>query len=314
MSDGAGSDAGTSLHRLSARAYFTWVALVTVAVFAVFALLRPSLANAVRETLGLEKPPPQSPQSFYAVRVAPILGEHCASCHGAGRQKFKLRLDSLGAILRGGKHGPVIRPGEATNSVLAQRISLPPGSELVMLPSSQPPLSPDDATVIKLWIGAGASGLQPVTDFKGAPRPVAHVTIPHIDARALAAARAPIASVLQGLQERFPGVIDYESRGSARLELRAALLGGAFGDRELAAFAPVRDYIVWADLSGTAVGDASASAIGAMRSLRTLRMMNVGVGQAMAATLETLRLRGARVYADQANADQANAESIDAQR
>jgi hypothetical protein len=104
--------------------------------------------------------------------------------------------------------------------------------------------------------------------------------------------------VLQGLQERFPGVIDYESRGSARLELRASLLGRKFGDRELAAFAPVREYIVWADLTGTAVGEPSAGAIGAMQSLRTLRMMNVRLGHAMAATVETLRQRGIRVYID----------------
>jgi hypothetical protein len=303
---GAGSDAGSGPHRLSARAYFAWVALVTSAVFALFALLRPSLANSVKETLGLERAPLQSPQSFYAVRVAPILGERCAGCHGARRQKSKLRLDTLGAILRGGKHGTVITPGETANSVLARRISLPPGNEQAMPPGSQPPLSADDATVIRLWIAAGASGVQPVSDFRTAPRPVAHVTIADVDPRALAAARAPIASPLQALQDRFPGVIDYESRSSARLELRASLLGGAFGDRELAAFAPVRDYVVRADLSGTAVGEPSAGAITAMKSLRTLRMMNVRVGRSMAAALAMLRQRGVRVYADQANAESAD--------
>jgi hypothetical protein len=114
--------------------------------------------------------------------------------------------------------------------------------------------------------------------------------------------KGPIASALQALQERFPGVIDYESRGSARLELRATLLGRAFGDRELAAFAPVHDYIVWADLSGTSIGDPSASASAAMKNLRVLRMVNVSVGRAMAATLEASRQRGIRVYADQINA------------
>jgi hypothetical protein len=308
MSDGAGSHADSGPRRLSARAYFAWVAVVTAAIFSLFALLRPSLASAVRQTLGLERAPPQSPQSFYAVRVAPILGEHCASCHGARRQKARLRLDSLGAIFRGGKHGAVITPGAAKNSVLARRISLPPGSELAMPPGSQPPLSADDATVIRLWIAAGASGVQPVSDFRTAPRPVAHVTIADVDPQALAAARAPIADALQALQDRYPGVIDYESRGSALLELRAALLGSAFGDRELAAFAPVRDYIARADLSDTAIGEPSASAIMAMKNLRALRMMNVRAGQAMAAALATLRQRGVRVYADEAKEDSADGQ------
>ena len=303
MTDSAGSDAGSAPRRLSARAYFTWVALVTAAVFAVFTLLRPSLANAVKETLGLEKPPLLSPQSFYAVRVAPILDEHCASCHGARRQKSKLRLDTLGAVLRGGKHGLVVQPGKIQESVLAQRISLPPANVLVMPPSSQPPLSPDDAIVIKLWIAAGASGVQPVADFKSAPRPVARVTIVDVDPQRVAAERAPITDALRALHQRFPGVIDYESRSSARLELDASLLGGAFGDRELAAFAPLQNYIVRADLSGTAVGEPSAPAIAEMKNLRVLRMMDVRLGPAMSAELNSLRKQGARVYADAEAAD-----------
>ena len=303
MSEGVESEAGAAPRQLSARAYFAWVAAVTAAVFAMFALLRPSLANAVKETFGLEKPPPQSAQSFYAVRVAPILEEHCDSCHGAGRQKSKLRLDTLASVLRGGKHGRVVTPGKISDSMLVQRIALPLRDERVMPPSSQPPLPVDDATVIKLWIAAGASGIQPVADFRTAPRPVAHVTIVDVDPRALAAVRAPVASALQALQERFPGVIAYESRGSARLELDASLLGHSFGDQELAAFAPLRDFIVRADVSGTAIGEPSADAIGAMKNLRVLRMMDVHPGPALGARVQALRQHGARVYVEQGGVD-----------
>ena len=283
---------------LSARAYFGWVGVATIAVFALFAAFRPSLAHALRQTFGLERPLPQSAQSFYVVRVAPILDEHCASCHGERRQKSKLRLDTLAATLRGGKHGAVIQPGNAHDSVLARRIGLPPRDPLVMPPTSQPPLSPDDATVIGLWIDAGASGTLPVEYFKTAPPPVAHVVIPEVDPAALAGERAPMAAVLQSLQQRYAGVIDYESRSSARLELDASLLGRAFGDPELAAFAPLRESIVRADLSGTSIGEASANVLGGMKNLRVLRMMGVSVGPAMAAQLDVLRNQGARVYVD----------------
>jgi Planctomycete cytochrome C len=283
---------------LSARAYFAWVAVATLAVFAIFAVFRPSLANALKQTLGIEKSPPQSPQSFYAVRVSPILEEHCANCHGARRQKSKLRLDTLAAALRGGKHGPVIQPGNVRDSVLAQRIELPPRDKGAMPPSSQPPLSPDDATVIRLWIDAGASGTLPVTYFKSAPPAVAHVVIPEVDPAAVAAARAPTTAALRSLQRRFADVIDYESRGSARLELDASLLGRAFGDNELAAFAPLGESIVRADLSGTAIGEASAGVLGGMKNLRVLRMMDVPIGPAMASQLSALRNQGTRVYVD----------------
>ena len=297
MSEGPGSESAAP-RLLSARAYFTWVVVSTLAVFAIFAVLRPSLAHTLKQTFGLEKVPPQSPQSFYAVRVSPILDEHCAGCHGARRQKSKLRLDTLAAALRGGKHGPVIQPGSVPDSVLAQRIELPPRDQRAMPPSSQPPLSPDDATVIRLWIDAGASGTLPVEYFTSAPPPMARVVIPEIDPAALAAARAPTAATLQGVQQRFAGVIDYESRGSARLELNASLLGRSFGDNELAAFAPLVESIVRADLSGTAIGEASASVLGGMKNLRVLRMMDVPLGPAMTVHLSALRNQGTRVYVD----------------
>ena len=298
MSDAGIHPADPGRPTLSARRYFSWVALLTMAGVAAFAWLRPSFAHEIRATLGLEHSPPQSPQSFFAVRVAPILEQHCRSCHGPGRQKAKLRLDSLGAALRGGKHGAVIAPGSLANSALLQRISLPAGNDRLMPPSSQSPLAPDDVTVIKLWIAAGASGVQPVSAFSTAPKPVAQVVIPAVDPRAVATERGPVDGLLHDLQQRFPYVIDYESRSSARLELNATRLGRSFGDRELAAFAPVSASIVRADLSGTAVGEASAQVLLAMKNLRTLRLVGVQEGPALAAALASMRERGIRVYAD----------------
>lgn len=298
MSDAGVHAADLGRRRLSARRYFSWVALLTVATVAAFAMLRPSLAHAIRETLGLERPPLQWPQSFYAARVAPIFDQHCRSCHGPGRQKAKLRLDSLGAALRGGKHGAVIAPGNPGGSGLVQRIALPAGSERLMPPSSLSPLAPDDVTVIKLWIAAGASGVQPLSAFSTAPKPVAQVTILAVDPKVLAAERAPVDGPLQALQRRFPYVIDYEARSSARLELNASRLGRSFGDREFAAFAPVVASIVRVDLSGTAVGEASTQALLAMTNLRTLRLVGVHAGPSLAAALASMRERGIRVYAD----------------
>ena len=295
---GAASPVGRGPGLLSPQMYLGCVALATFVLLGLFALLRPSFAHAIQAALGLEKVPPQSAQSFYAVRVAPILHDHCAGCHGARRQKAKLRLDTLAAALRGGKHGAVIQPGDEQGSELVKRIALPPGDARVMPPSSQPPLSPDDATVLKLWIAAGASGLQPVADFKTAPRPVARVTIVDVDPQTVAAERAPMANALRALQQRYPGALDYESRSSAHLELDASRLGRHFGDADLAAMAPLQDEIVRADLSGTSVGEASATAIGAMKSLRALRIMDVRLSAAMMAQLQALRSRGVRVYAE----------------
>jgi hypothetical protein len=204
------------------------------------------------------------------------------------RQKAKLRLDSFAFAMFGGKHGPVIRPGNAGRSELYRRISLPASSEQVMPPSSKPPLTTDEVTVIRLWIAAGASGVEPVEALKGVPPPVLEAKIPQIDAVEVARRRVALSSTVRQLQTRFPSVVAYESRGSADIQIDAALLGVSFGDSDLAALAPLHDRIVWADLSGTSVSDASASVVGAMSHLRVLRLMNTRVTDKMMQALMSL--------------------------
>ena len=260
---------------LSAWAYFGCVALVTALGIALAMQLRPGFAHTVREFVGLEKEPRANPDSFYVLRVAPLFETRCVGCHGAGRQKAELRLDSFGAVMRGGRHGAVIQPGRIKDSELFTRISLPSSDDRAMPPSGKAPLTPDEVTVIKLWIAAGASGSQRV--IAGAPKPVVEVKLPEFDTRAVEKQRAPLAAAVKQLQARFPGVIDYQSRSSADLEINASRKAGAFGDGEIQALAPVRSRIVRADFSNTAISDASAPAIAAMTSLRALRLTNTKV-------------------------------------
>src|SRR5690349_10398687 len=110
--------------RLSAAAYFGCVALVTALGLSVAVFLQPFWAHSAAEWLGLVKPILASPDSFYSVRVAPLLAERCDGCHGPRRQKGMLRLDSYAAIMRGGKHGAALQPGQLTASEIVTRITL----------------------------------------------------------------------------------------------------------------------------------------------------------------------------------------------
>jgi hypothetical protein len=261
--------------RMSAPAYFGAVALVTVLGLGAAAVLHPGFLHGTLQSMGLEAAPQAAPDSFYAKRIAPLLESRCAGCHGANREKGQLRLDSFAAVMRGGKGGAVIKPGSAKDSEMFQRISLPASEDKAMPPSGKTPLTLDEVTVIRLWIANGASGK--VRDIKGAPRPVREIKIPEIDPVALRKQRSPLAAALTQLQARFPGVIAYESRDSADLEVEASLKGPAFGDAELAALGPLQERIVRADLSGTAITDASAPTLAAMTSLRTLRLTNTKI-------------------------------------
>jgi hypothetical protein len=252
--------------------------------------LRPGFAHTVLAAMGLEREPQAAPGSFYMTRVAPLLTDHCAGCHGERRQKAQLRLDSFAAVLRGGRHGAVVAPGNVKASELFARIILPPTDDQAMPPSGKTVLTPDEITVFRLWIAAGASGTQ--TTIKGAPRLVVQAKIPQRDPRLVQKDRAALAEAVKRLQARFPGVITYESRDSAELEINASFRGLSFGDEAVRALAPLQSRIVRADFSGTAITDASAPVLAAMPSLRLLRLNNTKVTDATIqalAPLKTLR-------------------------
>ena len=274
---------------LPAWLYFAGVAGITAAGIAIAMALRPAFSNSVLEFAHLQSAPPVAANSFYAVRVAPLFQTHCVSCHGEKRQKANLRLDSYAFALRGGRHGAVIKPGMPKDSELMRRITLPASDDRAMPPEGKTPLSPDDVTVIRLWIAAGASPATPVGAIKGAPRLVREVVIPALDPAAAAKKRAALAAEVEKLSARYPGLLTYESRDSAGLELNASLRGTDFSDTDLKAFASVAAQLVRADLSNTSVTDASAPILSTMTGLKILRLANTKTGDSLVAALAPLK-------------------------
>jgi uncharacterized membrane protein len=103
------------------------------------------------------KPVLASPGSVYAVEIQPIFDAKCVSCHGTQKVKGRLRLDSLDRLMRGGQDGAAVIPGEAKNSLLFQRITLPAGDKKYMPSDGKPALTPGEIQMIKGWIDEGAS-------------------------------------------------------------------------------------------------------------------------------------------------------------
>lgn len=84
--------------------------------------------------------------------VRNILERHCLACHGSA-QMSGLNLRAKETMLKGGKRGPAIVPGNAEGSLLYQAITragdlkMPPGNE---------PLTASDIEIIRQWINAGS--------------------------------------------------------------------------------------------------------------------------------------------------------------
>jgi uncharacterized membrane protein len=98
--------------------------------------------------------------------VRPILEAKCISCHKEGKVKGELRMDHIDGLKKGGKNGPFVTPGDMENSLLIQRINLPEDSKEHMPPKNKAQLTDEELEILQLWVEAGASFEQKVTELK----------------------------------------------------------------------------------------------------------------------------------------------------
>jgi mono/diheme cytochrome c family protein/uncharacterized membrane protein len=106
---------------------------------------------------------PVVPEAAGAARSArSILASACEACHGAKKQKGKLRVDSLEALLAGGKGGPAVIPGKPGESALIRRIQLPLSDDEHMPPGNRPQLRPAEIQTLSAWVRGLASSDQRV--------------------------------------------------------------------------------------------------------------------------------------------------------
>lgn len=89
---------------------------------------------------------------FFEMQVRPLLAQHCLECHSAESQKGMLRLDSRGAMLKGGEsEEAAIVPGKPDESLLISAVryesnEMPPKGKL----------PEKDIAVLAKWIQLGA--------------------------------------------------------------------------------------------------------------------------------------------------------------
>jgi hypothetical protein len=90
---------------------------------------------------------------FFEKKVRPVLAENCFKCHGGGKKKGSLALDSRAGLLQGGDKGPAIVPGKPEESRLIEAIGYK-NAELQMPPRGKLP----EAVVRDLtaWVRMGA--------------------------------------------------------------------------------------------------------------------------------------------------------------
>lgn len=95
--------------------------------------------------------------AFYTEKVRPILVANCGKCHLEMNHKGGLSLMTKESMMKGGRDGVVIVPGDPANSVLVKLIRHEgPADDPKPMPPKSPKISDEDIATIERWIKAGA--------------------------------------------------------------------------------------------------------------------------------------------------------------
>lgn len=100
--------------------------------------------------------------------VIPLLLLRCSVCHGGREREGGLDVRDKSALLRGGKSGPAITPGDPASSLLLKRIhagEMPPRTRVVEV--SVKPIESSEIETITRWITAGAPEVADTPDLSG---------------------------------------------------------------------------------------------------------------------------------------------------
>lgn len=252
---------------------------------------------------------PSEPPLFTS-KIAPILDDKCAACHGAEKAKAGLRVDSFEALIKGGDSGQGVLAGNSAESEIIKRILLPVGHDDHMPPDGKPQPTADEIALLRWWIDSGA-GPTNSPSLENAPANVARLLkvqaappAKHLEASATPhrLARTNAEPRLQALLQDLALPAGFLGQSDPWIQVNASVLGRAFTRAELAKVSDgIGMNVRWLDLSGTAIVDEDLALLTNYPHLQRLHLQRTAVtdqGLAHVAALpalEYLNLYGTKV-------------------
>lgn len=259
-----------------------------------------------------DDPPPEEKTVLEGV-VMNIFNGKCVSCHGASKQKGKLRLDSHAAMLKAGEsENAAIVPKNSTGSEAIARIILPEDDDDHMPPKDKPQLSAEETAMLKWWIDAGADqavkikDAAPPAELKEKIIALARQKIapPSADPAATAHAAPPVNArdeKVLALEKELGSPILQVAQNDPGLTFNVINIADKFDDGMLAKLGPLADRFADLNLGRSKVTDAGLQHLASAKNLTRLRLENTAITDAgldhlaNLAKLEYLNLYGTKI-------------------
>lgn len=249
--------------------------------------------------------------TIYADVVKPIFQTRCYSCHSDKKQRGKLRVDNPEFLLKGGKNGEIITPGNAAESELMKRLLLPESDKHHMPPKGKPRLTKNQVALLHWWLEAGASFDKKIKDLpqndKIKPALIALQNDPKKNSKTtLILPEETVAAADQKAIEvlRAKGIVVVPlAQNSNYLEVNFVAVTRVT-DKDIELLLPLKKQLLSLKLNDAKIGDEAMSFIKECSRLRVLQLNKTAIsdkGLAMLASLKELRtlsLVGTKVTAD----------------
>jgi hypothetical protein len=261
--------------------------------------------DSIRKLLGMEPKEkkeekvvkPLEEQIVYVDIIQPILNKSCVKCHREEKSKGKFRMDTFELLVKGGKEGDGIEPGNALDSNIIFRAELPEDDDEHMPPEGKKDIEDHELLVVKWWIDQGADPLIKVgelelTDEIRDAIGKLDLTISPESEVEKEESDNPSDELLKTVTElgsEFPGGLTFESQESSNLTFTGVSLRKNLTDENFAKLGSVIHKMVSVDLSATGITDRSVALLAPAESLRMIRLNETGITDASIDTLVKLQ-------------------------
>ena len=122
--------------------------LATLTLTVLCLSLDASTPSSAKATEGTQEKKPVS----FKDEIQPIFKASCLSCHKPDKKKGKLDMSTYADLVKGGKQGNPLKPGDPAKSLLVEMISGPEPE----MPEKGDELKPEQIELISRWIKEGA--------------------------------------------------------------------------------------------------------------------------------------------------------------
>lgn len=216
--------------------------------------------------------------AVYADIIQPLFHRKCYTCHNATKKKGGLRLDKPELILKGGKDGVVIKPGNADESDMVKRLLLPRNHEDHMPPKEKPQLKETEIALLHWWISTGASFDKKTKELEQPEKlKPALLALQKEEKKILAdIPESPVEkgndNAIQKLKQR--GIVIIPVAQNSHYLMANFVTADSITDKDLDLLLPLKKQLVWLKLSSKKITDEGLKTIRQLNNLTRLQLDN----------------------------------------